>query len=91
MEADPPPKCRGGIKCREEMEQDRAAVEAWGEAKDKAEEEWEGHSPQGRAEIVYVRNVEQQSPTLPDSPAIRLSWKMFKSSKSSCVLLLDLL
>jgi len=34
---------------------DAVVVEVWGEAK--GEVEWAGHSPQGRAEIAYARNV----------------------------------
>lgn len=50
---------------------DAAVVKAWDEAKDKEEEEWEDRSLQGRAEIVYVRNVEQHSPTFPDNRVIK--------------------
>ncbi len=51
---------KGGILCREEMEQGRAArdaapAEVWGE--DRVEAEWEGRSPQDREEIAYARNA----------------------------------
>ncbi|MBN1392895.1 MAG: hypothetical protein JW947_08850 [Sedimentisphaerales bacterium] len=44
------------------MEQDRpvgdaAAVEVWGEGKDRAEAEWEDRLPQGQAETVCARNA----------------------------------
>ena len=50
---------------------DVAAVKVWDAAKDKAEEEWEDHLPQGRAEIAYVRSVEQRFLTLLDSRVIK--------------------
>ena len=41
----------------------------WGEVR--AEAEWAGLSPQGRAEIAYAQAAAQQSLILPDSLAIR--------------------
>jgi hypothetical protein len=63
--------------CREEMEQDRlardaAAVEVWGEVRARAEAEWEGHSPQGRAEIAYAPIAAIQSRTSLDNRAIKV-------------------
>jgi hypothetical protein len=48
------------------MEQDRAVrdavvVEVWGEVEARVEAEWEVHSPQGQAEIVYAQTVAIQS------------------------------
>jgi hypothetical protein len=50
------------LSCPEEMEQDQQAkdlvvAEVWGEVRAKVEVEWAGHSPQGREEIAYARNV----------------------------------
>jgi len=50
------------LPCQEEMGQGRAVrgavpAEVWGEVKAKVEVEWAGHSPQGREEIAYARNV----------------------------------
>jgi len=58
------------------MEQGRAAreavpVEVWGEARDMAEAEWEGRSPQGRAEIAYAPVAGIQSRTSPDNPVTK--------------------
>ena len=36
---------------------DAAQAEVWGEAKAKAEAEWEDHTPLVRAEVVYVRTA----------------------------------
>jgi len=53
---------KGWILCQEETEQDRAVrdavpVEVWAEDKVRVEVEWEGRSPQDRAEIVYAQAV----------------------------------
>jgi hypothetical protein len=38
---------------------DAAQAVEWDEVKARAEAEWVGRSPQGRAEIVYARNAQQ--------------------------------
>jgi len=43
----------------------------WAEARAKVEAEWADHFPQGRAEVVSVRTVEQRSPMLQDSLVMR--------------------
>ena len=65
---------KGGILCREETEQGRAArdvvpAEVWGE--DKVEAEWAARSPRGRVEIASVQIAAPQCHTLPESLAIR--------------------
>lgn len=39
------------------LARDAVVVEVWGEVRAKVGVEWAGHSPQGRAEVVYARNV----------------------------------
>jgi hypothetical protein len=58
------------------MEQDLlvevpAQEEVWGEARDRAEEEWVDRLPQVRVEVVSVRIVVQQYLTLPDNLVIK--------------------
>ena len=47
----------------------RVPVQAgvWAEDRARVEAGWADHLPQGRAEIVYVRNAEQRLLMLPDS------------------------
>jgi len=65
-----------GVLCQEVMEQGRlgrgqAVAEAWVEAEDLEEGEWEAHSPQDQGVIVHVPVVDTHCPIRQDSPAIR--------------------
>ena len=58
------------------MEQDRAVkvpaqAAVWAEGKVRVEAEWEGHLPQGPAEIAYVRAAIIQNRILLGNPVIK--------------------
>jgi hypothetical protein len=63
---------KGVESCQEVTEQVLAAKgPVWDEARAKVEAKWAGRLPQDRAEIVFVRTVEQRLLMLSDSPVMR--------------------